>query len=508
MHHKEVILKVMGHEIDKWSSFYEGQIADLQKEIVSLNSKVEKLKSKNEVLQSKINLHTPADHYKNKYESLLRYMQQLSGGVTYDLLEEWCLSSDIEDAYMLLIMCEKLISNNDYKMSLYILELLNHNQNPLLHHNEKIQELYQSIMSLLFLNDSEVDEEFDKLVISGLELLMKLGNSSLRSVNATYIQKNFYKILDNIFNLNTPSILTRFMRVCLIYNLRLELIDTFHQMLDVEWGFLDSSIAEDDFIFLLWYSYLFDFDELLLENASASIQWFQESNRDLSLYFYLYNSTNKTIIPNKEGYQFQQKNLQDGSVLTNLEKSKIFAKVESELNPLMIHQKKEAIFDYKISSIKDEQVDDFIQLYDLDWKSVSIPLFQDKNDNRIRGYINETLLLSKTGKKAFIPEEKLERVNKKHFPLIIKTKNTDGIIINKDPSINDENKHQSIFSWPETELKSITSVTEVEEKNLNENSALKLMGSNYWINEGKKVGDTTKSCSCAWSKKSRCNYSL
>ena len=79
VHHKEVILKVMGHEIDKWSSFYEGQIADLQKEIVSLNSKVEKLKSKNEVLQSKINLQTPADHYKDKYESLLRYMQQLSG---------------------------------------------------------------------------------------------------------------------------------------------------------------------------------------------------------------------------------------------------------------------------------------------------------------------------------------------------------------------------------------------------------------------------------------------
>lgn len=341
----------MDSEIGKFSEFYEIQINGFKKEIILLNNEIKKLKLQNESLQLKTVLPNTIDNYKAKYENLLGYLSQINGGVSYDLIDEWCLSSSFEDSFLLLSNCHKLITNNEYTMATYILELLHHNHNPLMHEDDKILEIFQGILSQIFVNKIEEIEEFDYLIESGLELILKLEDTELKNSNTYFIQKHFYKTLENILYLNNPSIIIKFMRVCMKYNLRLEIKDILYQIVNIEWGFLDSSITKDEFIFLLWYAYLFDFDEQLLEQASISKQWFQESYNDLSLYFYLYDSINKTINPNKGDYQLIKKKFQDGYVLTNFEKSEIFSRVESELHPLMVQQKMSKI-------IKEVKVDD------------------------------------------------------------------------------------------------------------------------------------------------------
>lgn len=460
---KESIINVIDKEITNLIQYYKQKIGDLENEILVLKSEQNRLENENQDLITNLTL------------SPLKYWNRISIGISNEVIEEWSLSSDVGEAYILLLTCESLIREGKFRKAQYIFDLLNKNYKQLLHNERYIPEVYGKILQLIFVeNREDIDEEFENLVISSLKLLIRMRNSTNELNTIKFIKTYFKEILENILYLNNPSIITRFMRVCMRYNLRTELKSIFLEVLDVEWGFLDSSITEDDFVFLLWYSYLFDCDDQLLDRASVSKQWFRESNNNLSLYFYLKESLNKTIIPNHQTYKASKKLFKDGKLITLSEQKEVIKKVEKVLYPLMPKEEK-TIVENEILVIKDELIEQYIQKYGLVWREVSLPLYKSENENSVQGHINETILMSKGGKNALMSMDSFKRINKEQYPLIIKTKNRQKIV-KKENHIQVEMEENYSFKWPETELKNSNNTTVLAEKSMNENSALKLMG--------------------------------
>ncbi|WP_163099347.1 hypothetical protein [Peribacillus alkalitolerans] len=482
MTNKESILKLIDSELQKLISISDIKIAALMKENQnlklemtrmndqnqSLKLEMTRLKAENKILNDKLSRVPAPDNYKQKYETLLKYIHQLSNGISHELIEEWCLSSSIEDAFMLLQTCEKLVDENNLDLAQYILELLSHNPRALLQENEEIRYLFQRILSKILIEQDNPNETFDEIYWSCMELIMTLNQSSLKDTVSDFMINRYYQLLENVLYLNNPDILVKFMRASRLYDLRLELNDAFYQILDVEWEFIDSSLEKDHFTFLLWYSYLFDFDDRLLEVAKDSLQWFSESNNDLSLYFYLYDSINKRINPTKDTYNFVTQKFNASSVLTTEEKEEVLLKVDSVLKPLLVKKDSVAPYVEKLHLIKKEQVNYFIKQHNLTKQRVSIPLFKGKNENKVIKFIETDLLYTPKQKKGFLTKEELDQLLKSHHPLVPKPKDYTGFVIN--------NNVISSFKWPETEVNEASTKQELEEKTLSENSALKLMG--------------------------------
>lgn len=263
------------------------------------------------------------------------------------------------------------------------------------------------------------------------------------------------------------------MRMCMAYNLKTELVEAFEHILTVEWDFLDSSIAEDDFVFLLWYAYLFNLDEKLLDRATDSKKWFLESSKELSIYFYLFDCLNQTTMPTTKEYQQRKNMLLEGNVLTDSEKKDIIAVLDLAFQPHLSTQKSNRIYGGSLVIINQSQIELVIQKYDLIYKNVEIPLYKSKNRGTpVSAYTNKTVLISPNHRKAFITTNKFKKFTSDKFPLIPKSRKYQQS--SKEKNVKNITRNTS-FKWPETELQEVKTV-EKKEDNLKENSELRLMG--------------------------------
>lgn len=493
MEHKKKILDFVNNEIDNIYSNYNTQIRKLENENRKLRETIKKLEMDNGALHSKMidnSVHKNDSENKSEYENLLKYWVKLFSSSQEEILIEMCTSSDANDCIVLLNICHNLIDQKDYKNAINIINLLKEYYQTIQFDGTRVQDIFFNILTSTLLKQAdEINEDFDELVINSLNLLMKLHDIQFGKECINFIQKNFDDLLGNIFNLNSPLIITTFMRVCLKFNLKFEIKDIFMQPLDSEWEFLDSSITREDFIFLLWYSYLFYYDDQFLDKVTECKKWFQNSDDELALYFYL----NENKVQHAIKFQAAMKKFLDGNVLTTFEKQEIVKKVEKEIGPVInIEEETYQVVNDRIIVIKNALVEKYIKTHNLVLKNVTIPLYKSNNDNLIRGYINGTVYTNDTFKKNCISEYTYEQLLKKCNPLIFKTEGRKELDIKSEiEELETKNNHEAFknrnsvpkhkivkntFKWPETENRKTDQTSSTEEINLNENSALKLMG--------------------------------
>ena len=446
---KDGILKTLDNELTTFISHIENNERELNNKINDLKKRIKFLEADN------VKLRTQLDNVE-KTDGFNYYFNRLSEGITYQLLDRLCLSSSIHDAKLLLHIANKLWVDNDYEMLSYLLELLGHNQTALVHNDQELKEQFLRLSEDILLGDQTSSEpESDKLFIFLLELISQLFGTPMQRLILPFLLTNESTIFDNVLYTNDPAIIIKYLRVLNAFERFNELKAALIHLLDVEWSFIESSLTNEDMIFLLWYYYLFDFDEDLIEIGSMNIQQLDATIDDVALYFYINNEKRymKDIVDRK----FLQFN--KGTILKSNEKKQVLQKVRSSIDSSIVIQKKAHVSYDPVFLLQDNWREHFFGKKELRKEFISMPLYQDKNSNLVNDFAEMDVLIDKWNKEIYITEDQLKHIVNA-YGLYPKMK--------KDHLIN--------FVWPSTEVKESKQETDKEEKTLNEKSALMLMG--------------------------------
>lgn len=193
-----------------------------------------------------------------------------------------------------------------------------------MHEDAEVRKLFWDIIGLVLAGDfKNYEAEFDGVYSLFLNLLMTLSTTKLKDSIVEHLKHFYTDILDNVLYLNNPEIINELLRLFLIYGMEDELREALQQIVEVEWEFLDSSINEKEFVFILWYAFLYNFDQQLIDKAKESLQWLKESCDELALYFCIHESVNLQRYPEGNTYRQCIQKLKSTEILTELEKSKI-----------------------------------------------------------------------------------------------------------------------------------------------------------------------------------------
>lgn len=473
---KNTLLSIIDKEISKLIIGYEKKQQELESQVALLTEKIKKLEKENvSLLSSQASV---SNVHLQKYNALLNSIGRMTKGIPHKLIDEWFLDPSIDDAIILLIICEKLLKDQDLGMLVYIFELLEHNPAILLFNDREVTKSFLSIAKRILLGGHWNDANLiDSLTKSILNIFTQLRGSLINEDISRFIIEQHEKVFDYVLIVNDPAIITKYLRVLMTYNLKKELKDALIYILDVEWKFIDSSLRMNDFVFFLWYCYLFRFDEDLLNLGAINLKWFDSDSDDVALYFYLHEQGNNI---DKETYEKKVKQFNNGSVLTSFEKEIILQMINNEVNSKLVNNLKTSVFFDKIYVIEDDQENYFIHKYKLKRQNATLPLYKDKNDNLVCKY-TETLVLSDTNKQQiFITKTNMKELLKKNNNLTPKVKKHKVLVPPFDS--NNQVKNSSSFSWPTTEVANNKKEIEREENTLNDKSALMLMG--YRISGG------------------------
>lgn len=260
--------------------------------------------------------------------------------------------------------------------------------------------------------------------------------------------------------LNEPVIITKYLRLLFSYRFEDEVKSALTHILDVEWGFLDSSLTRDDFTFFLWYCFLFNLDGDLIDVGGYSLKWFDDQLKGIALYYYIMDDRQD----GQAGLQDEIALFTQAVTLLDFEKESIINKVKAIMN-----QPEPLKFLNDVYSVDSILIPFLIEKYKLKKRYCSLPLFKYRNDQLIERYVESDLYVSLDRRKAFIKKDKMNQLLKHNKPLVSKTKSyqeiESGAVIST-----------SSFAWPSTEFKDNKSTVESDEKVLNEKSDLKMMG--------------------------------
>jgi hypothetical protein len=285
-------------------------------------------------------------------------------------------------------------------------------------------------------------------------LLIELNQASSNNAVSTFIEERHDDLFERVLSLNEPSLITKYLRLLMEYEFTDVVKRSMQHILDVEWGFIDSSLTRNDFIFLLWYSYLFDYDEDLIDLGSISLQWFDANVNELALYFYLYDEDRI----DKDTYLKKVSKFNKGTVLTPQEKELVLRKVKKNIDGRFDKQVKPPVFYDPILVIQDKWEPYFLNKGNLQKQFISIPLYRSKRDNLAHAFVDKKVLVDKDKKRVFITESDLNKITKE-YKLFPKTQNV----------------NTNHFAWPSTDV-SGEKGNERDENTLSEKSALMLMG--------------------------------
>ncbi|MFJ8236011.1 hypothetical protein ACIQ34_09725 [Ureibacillus sp. NPDC094379] len=445
---------------------YDSQMRELTNQLVNLEEELTKLKKEKQSTQSIVYSKTPS--YKGNYEYLLNYIAEHTNGDQYDLILNMSFYGEPTEAKLVLtVLRELLMEGTHYEQALSIMTLLHNTPALLITLNREVQDLLQQCLSLILTNAEYVmdDEHFTKLYENTLELLEFFHDSVIHNQIKQFLQKDFYHILDAVFYMNIPLILTKYMRIVHLYNLKMEMNDLFYQLIE-QWEFWDNSNSMEEFEFLLWFAYLYDFDEQLITISSIDLEKYHSKVKDLSLYYFLYDVVNEETSPFIEDFQHKIKEFKQSTLLSNQEQAEVLKKIEGKIKPLLKKRGSSNVFKHELLIITEENANKLMKSKALSHTRVMIPLYQ-KGSELVQTFAQAVILQSqKEPNQAYMIERDFLQFQLNAQPLEPRWKKYEEKLINQ----NSNN-----FKWPETEINE-KSHDQHEDNQLKEKSDLKKMG--------------------------------
>jgi uncharacterized coiled-coil protein SlyX len=322
MNAKLKILDLLDLEISGMISSYEQKIKELEKRVAIQEKTINKHKTGNTKLRVQLS-NIISNQQKTDYDLLSHCLERLSNGINQEMIEECCMSTSVDDAILSLAVCENLWTNLNTEKLNYVFRILSTNPNVLLQDNEEVAKRLLNLIKLFLIENITDKSECDQLLSNMMDILIGVHNASFYPQIADLIQKNIDTIFDNVLMLNEPPIINKFLRMLRVYSVN-SIRDSLIQILDIEWQFIENSLGKSDFIFLLWYSYLYDLDKKLLERASITHR-FKENSVDFELYFYDDYGKSEDI----KSYQNILKQFMEETVLTQIEIELVIKKLGS-----------------------------------------------------------------------------------------------------------------------------------------------------------------------------------
>ncbi|MFJ5762800.1 hypothetical protein ACIQAA_27510 [Neobacillus sp. NPDC093182] len=456
---------------------------ELQLLLIPYKEKIEKLKLENQKLISEIN------YLKEEKGALLEELnilkkKELEASASLkaaDLLDD-SLPGTLEDDNSCILLSEfnDSIEVNDMEKVHHILELFCKKPDLLREANHGIKDLVYNILHYVIVADKLENEFSDRIVGNFFRLLLILRKHHNAYITL-FLKENYPDLLDCALYINEPKTIIRFLKLLYEYQFKSELTEALAHIFKVEWGFLDSIVSKAEFCFFLWYSFLFDLDQELLDRTEEARKWLVEKNSVFQLYTFMYDCVNANKVTNKQKQQDLILGFNQNKIFDSKETQRILDKVHEKLDFLIITTPATTLPTYTnaLQMVDSTKLNQLIKELQLQKRNVLVPLYTNGTVSMPSGgYASVTIYegkkKKKKKKKAFIAREIVDEINQRNYPERIKTEKYVEHV-QPSPSIMIKQK-ETTFQWPSTVLKENPENHLQDKPALNEYSELKKQG--------------------------------
>jgi hypothetical protein len=350
---------------------------------------------------------------------------------------------------------------------------------------EELEQLTKYLTSLFKYRQHDV-QELDTIYKTVLSIIKR--NSHLKEIK-NFLRSNVKHITDQILGTNEPNLITELASIYFYYNMNDILLSYFEKVIK-EWEYIDSSIEQNDFFRLLWFSFYLNKDRRLLKKVKASSAYVTQPETDIILYNLFKNIFKGTNVSSSELKKVESYQKQIIS-LDSFEKEKVFKSLNKrikkfeekaihissnhsqrvKINPNQSTRKimyvtKINSNEYKIPTTNKELTEEWIQL----------KVFKDTFSRKEEGYVLVKALSDNKKGKAYVTNNLYKDIRKKVGNKWLDVREYNGEDKIEKQSGKEELNHK-VFSWPSTELSDNKSSVTIDDKSLlNEESDLKKLG--------------------------------
>lgn len=474
---------MMDNELGKLIEHYEHLQVESKKKTVELVKRIEYLENENKQLSK--NHKNEIGQEKIDYAFFVDTIDKLIVGSVYQLAEEWTESPTQVKSYLLMVICEKLIENKKIEILIYLLNLIVRNSSILTLNYDRTDEKFMALAEHILLEEISDNYQLNEQAVLGvLDIFSKLKGTEISKTRLLlFLKMEHTAVFDYIVLTQNKTLIKKYLKVLLMFDLMHELKSSLITIIDSQWYKLESRLNDKDFAFLLWYSYLFGFDEDLIDYSKISLKSFNKEIIELNLYFYL----NDAIRINKEILALKIEEFRKTSIFNSNEKKLVIEKIKKSLTDkpnnetaaaLEPKQKPEKAvvkrrpYNNKLYVIDEKNVNHFINKYKLKRTNVYLPLYKGLRDSIATGYTDKMAFASPDNSKVFLTRKEVKQIMNENGNLTPKVREyTDSV------SRDEKKKKKEIknaFEWPVTEI--YQQKHDRQDSILNDKSALMVMG--------------------------------
>lgn len=479
------IISNLENELQQLLAPYKKQINDLENENKKLQNEIKILMGEKNNLQKQLDSLTRRNLTVSVDNQFLESTNQLNSPVTFEMIDHLFISSSMEDSLFLLLIFNHCVEENNLEKIHYILELLTHNPKPLLHNDQGIKNIAARIYDDLIVSGDKENELLDKILLSFFQLLYNLFNTQHKVYLTGFLKENYPDLLDRALYSNEPKIIIPILKLLMKFEMETELEDVLSHIIKVEWGFLDYNLTKEEFAFFLWYAYLFDMDQQLLDKSEDCIRWMDEKESIFQLYSFLFDAINNQKADDDQLGDLCH-GLRQSGLFNEKESQKIINKVRTSVDKFKVMKPSFMLPTYlnPLTMVDSEKLRELKSDLMLQEKRVLVPFYKDEGVNLLSGgyaeltvYLAEYKVNKKKKEKAFVDSKLIEEIHKRSYPekLRVVKYNPKDIIPIQSKNTVEEKKNDS-FQWPSTEINENAQHDHHEQPLLNEYSELKKQG--------------------------------
>jgi hypothetical protein len=471
------ILSILEKELNQVVNPLKIQIHNLETENKKLLSDLQLIIKERDKLVAEI-----TQLKRERENTLMETSNELNKVVSYEVIDNLFTSHSEKNYLLLLSHFNQFIEENDSEKVHYILELFSHKPKPLLVNVQAVKGLIFTLYQQFIIKRNKENETADKIVESYLKLLNVLHTTEHKDFITHFLRENYTELLDSTLYINEPKTIIRLLMLLMEYDFEVELSEALTHIIEVEWGFLDFNVSKAEFCFFLWYAYLFNLDQELLDRTAESSKWLLETNSVFQLYTFVYDCINAKKLENKQKFNVLIGGFKQNQIFNKYETERIVKKVNDELDRLITREILSLpTYNNALHTVDSVRLEQLIKDLQLKKRDVLVPLYTNGTVNKPSGgYAQVTIYMTQSKKKkkkknkALIAADVVEEIHKRNDPERIKfVKYVEPLSVSP---VTVTTQNSSPFKWPSTELSENKDLKDSDQPMLNQNSELKKLG--------------------------------